>query len=62
MQWNVFVPRAVPDFDEAVALGFDDEEIAVYGHDGIDFRPCRFQSLARPDVADTGEVVGLRGF
>ena len=31
------------------------------GHEGVDFRAAGFERLAGPDVADAGEVVGLRG-
>ena len=59
--WGVVITGAVPDFGETVAFGFEGEEIAVDGHDGVDPGPAGFEGLSGPDVADAGEVVGLRG-
>ena len=58
---DVFIPGAIPDLNEAVALGLEGEGIAVNGHEGIDLCSAGFQDLAGPDIADTGEIVGLRG-
>jgi len=33
----------------------------VDGEEGVDVRAAGFEHLAGPDVADAGEIVGLRG-
>jgi hypothetical protein len=46
---------------EAVLFDFFDDEISVNGHDGIDLCATSFECVTSPDVADSGEIVGLRG-
>lgn len=60
IQGNVFVSRSIPNFAVAISLGFHDQKVAVNRHDGIDFRATGFERLSGPDIADSGEIIGLR--
>lgn len=51
--------RTVPNLAEAVALDFFNEQVAVDGHERIDVGTAGFEGVAGPNVADSGEVVGL---